>query len=96
VLDQQREGLKTQAGVTDMDVQPANTCGLTAETVSYTLPAQGAVAAHPARVLLVAAPYGGDTWSATVTVQAVNADDPTYQADATTILTGFQMVTADD
>jgi len=27
-----------------------------------------------------------------VTVQAMNADDPTYQQDAETILNGFQML----
>lgn len=76
VLDQQRAGLRTQAGVTQMDVEPVTICGATAETVNYTLPAQGKVPPHPAMVLVVAAPYGSDTWSATVTVQAINADDP--------------------
>lgn len=92
VLQQQRSTLQSQAGATDLAVQPTTTCGSTAETVNYTVPAQGATAPHPARVLLVAAPYGGDTWSATVTVQAVNSDDPTYQRDASTILTGFQLI----
>ena len=91
VLEQQRTALESQAGATDLEVETTSTCGSAAEIVSYTLPAQGAVAAHPAKVLLIAAPYAGDTWSATVTVQAINADDPTYQQDASTILTGFQM-----
>lgn len=92
VLDQQKKGLRIQAGVTDMDVTPGTVCGATAETVDYTLPAQGPVPAHPATVLIVAAPFDGNTWSASVTVQAVDADDPTYQSDASTILTGFQML----
>ena len=94
VLDQQRKGLETQALVTDMSVTPTTMCGALAEIVDYTLPAQGAVPPHPARVLITAAPIDGDTYSATVTVQAMNADDPTYQQDAETILTGFQMLPA--
>lgn len=92
ILDQQRAGLETQALVTDMSVSPTTMCGALAEIVDYTLPAQGAAPAHPAKVLITAAPVNGDTYSATVTVQAMNADDPTYQQDAETILNGFQML----
>lgn len=96
VLDQQKSALESQAGATDIDVQSTPNCGSTAETVSYTLPAQGAVPAHPARVLIIAAPFGDSTWTATVTVQAVNPDDPTYVQDAEAILTGFQMLPPSD
>jgi hypothetical protein len=91
VLEQQRTVLQSQGGVTDIEVQPTTTCGSTAEKTVYTLPAMGAVPERPARGLLVAAPYGGDMWSATVTAQAVNGDDSTYQQDISTILDGFQM-----
>jgi hypothetical protein len=92
VLDQQVSVLKSQANATDVDIKPTKTCGAPAETISYNLPAMGNVPARPARGLLVAAPFGGDTWSATLTAQAINSDDPTYQQDVTTILEGFQMV----
>jgi hypothetical protein len=90
VLDQQRSGL-AQAGATDVQVEKASNCGSAAEIVNYRLPAMGSAPERPARVLIIAAPFGGDTWSATVTAQAVNADDPTYQQDVETILSGFQM-----
>lgn len=91
VLDRQRVGL-SHAGVTDMTVTPGQNCGSTAETVNYTLPAQGGVAAHAAMVLLVAPSYGGNDWSATGTVQTMDANDPMYQQDSSTILSGFQMI----
>lgn len=92
LLDQQRTTLESQGGATDLTVQPTTICGATAETIDYMLPPQGAVAARPARVLLVAAPYGDDTWTATVTTQAINADDPTYRQDSSAMLDGFEML----
>jgi hypothetical protein len=90
ILEQQRSGL-SQAGATDVQVDKTENCGSTAEIVNYRLPAMGSAPERPARVLLTAVPFGSNTWSATVTAQAVNADDPTYQRDLDTIFTGFQM-----
>ena len=92
VLDQQRSVLERQAGATDLTVTPTTICGSTAETIRYTAAPQGAVPARPATVLIVTAPYGNDVWLATATTQTTNADDPTYQQDTNTILTGFKML----
>jgi hypothetical protein len=37
-----------------------------------------------------------DTYSMTMTVQSVDPDNPTYQRDAETILSGFQMLPPSD
>lgn len=92
VIDQEKAGLGSGIGSTEPVATPGTTCGLTSETVNYTLSGRGNVPDHPATVLIVVGPFGGDTYAATVTVQAVAVDDPTYREDSQAILAGFQMV----
>lgn len=92
VLDEERKNLVASGGATDLQVRPGTTCGLTSETVAYTLPNQPRVPAHPAQVLIVAGTFGGDTYAVTVTVQTTNPGNPTYQSDSQNILNGFQVV----
>ena len=66
-------------------------CELPAETIDYITPQLGVLPPHPAKVVTAVLNTENDTYAMTLTVQSADGDDPTYQRDAETILTGFQM-----
>ena len=71
-------------------------CGLPAETIDYITPPIGPIAPHPAKVVCAVLQTDDATFAMTVTVQTADPDNPTYQRDAETILTGFQMLPPTD
>lgn len=92
VFDAQRQGLRSGLGARDLQSAKTTLCGLPAETIDYQMPSVGGLPPHPARVLCAVLQSGGRTYAITVTVQSADPNDPTYQRDAETILTGFQML----
>jgi hypothetical protein len=72
-------------------------CGLPSETVTLAGAdmrmgaAVNALPGDPATALLVVTESGGDTYLIAV-VQTIEPDNPTYQRDAETILTGFEVL----
>lgn len=76
---------------TDHTTAAATVCGLPAETVTYTDAAARELQTLAITALNVVIKVGGDTYL--VTVQAITeSDDPTYQRDTETILTGFEVL----
>lgn len=96
VFDAQRAALELGFGATDLRSTDQTLCGLPAETIDYTAPAMGPVGPHPATALCVVLHTDDVTFAATVTVQTTDADNPTYERDAQTILTGLQMLPPSD
>jgi hypothetical protein len=84
----------------DMTRTAGTLCGLPSETVTLagadmTMGAAlNAMPGSPATTLLVVAESGDDTYLIAV-VQAIDPDNPTYQRDAETILTGFEVLPQD-
>lgn len=82
---------------TDLTTTTGTLCGLPSATLTHagadmSLGATaGAVSANPATTLLVVAESGGDNYLVAV-VQTNEADNPKYQRDAETILTGFEVL----
>jgi hypothetical protein len=74
---------------TELTTTPGTVCGLPAETILYSgAPALGA---DPITVLFVAANACGDSYLAMVVLD-FDPDNPSYQRDAETILTGLQVL----
>ncbi|WP_328360511.1 LpqN/LpqT family lipoprotein [Mycobacterium sp. NBC_00419] len=92
VFDAQRKGLRSGIGARDMQSAKTTLCGLPAEMVDYEMPSVGGLPPHPARVLCAVLQTDGRTFAMTLTVQSADPGNPTYQRDAETILTGFQML----
>jgi hypothetical protein len=74
---------------TELTATAGTVCGLPAETVTYA----GAPTpdSHPITMLWVLVETNGQTYLAMVT-QDIEPDDPTYQRQAETILSGFQVL----
>jgi hypothetical protein len=96
VFDSQHAALESGFGATDMRITEHTLCGLSAETLRYTVPTLGRIAPHPATVVCAVLHTDDTTFAATVTVQTTDPGNPTYQRDAETILTGFQMLPPSD
>jgi hypothetical protein len=96
IFDQERTTLTERLGVTNMRTTGTTLCGHKAELVSYDAPAMGQIPPRQAKTLIVVGVFSGNTYAATVTVQAANPDNPTYVRDTQTILTGFQMLPPDE
>ncbi|HUB55673.1 MAG TPA: hypothetical protein VMB04_10980 [Mycobacterium sp.] len=92
IFDQERAMLSDRLGVTHMRTTETTRCGQRAEVVSYDAPPLGQIPPRAAMTLIVIGAFSGNEYAATVTVQAANADNPTYVRDAQAILTGFQML----
>jgi Probable lipoprotein LpqN len=92
VFDAQHEVLQSGVGATDLKSEPTTLCGLRAEILDYTTPPIGPIAPHPARVMCAVMQTNEKTFAMTLTVQTADPDNPAYQRDAETILTGFQML----
>ena len=91
VFDGQHDALDG-LGATDVQITEHTLCGLPAETLNYMAPAIGPVGPHPAMVVCAVLQTDDVTFAVTATVQTADPDNPTYQRDAETILTGFQML----
>lgn len=92
VFEAQRRGLESGLGATDVRTAETTLCGLPAETVDYTIPADGGLPPHPARVVCAVLQTDDRTYAMTVTVQGAEPENPTYKRDSEAILTGFQML----
>jgi hypothetical protein len=95
IFDQERATLVDRLGVTNMHKTDTTLCGQKAELVSYDAPAMGEIPPRKAKTLIVVGEFSGNTYAATVTVQAADSDNPIYVRDTRTILTGFQMLPPD-
>lgn len=98
ILEAQNQQLAKKLKVTDMNSTPAQVCGAPAMSTSYTAPevkiSPKIPPIPPRKATSLGAVYnaGDVTYVATVTVQSVKADNPTYVKDAETILKGFQLL----
>ena len=92
MFDAQQDALESAVGATNVRVSETTLCELPAETIDYITPPIGMLPPHPARVLTAVLHTDDTTYAMTMTVQSADPDNPTYQRDAETILTGFQML----
>ena len=93
IFDQTRDNVVKMAGAQDRGVKAGTVCGLPAETVTYVAAAMGpASPARPISALQVVTRTGGQTYLVTATMQTTQPDNPTYQRDVETILTGLQVL----
>jgi len=96
VFDAQKDALESAVGATNLQVTETTLCELPAETIDYTTPPLGLLPPHPARVVTAVLLTDDTTYAMTMTVQSADPDNPTYQRDAETILSGFQMLPPSD
>ena len=92
VFDSQKDALETALGATNVQTTETTLCELPAEMIDYTTPTLGILPPHPAKVVTAVLQADDVTWAMTMTVQSADPDNPTYQRDVETILTGFQML----
>lgn len=98
ILQAQTDQLTKKLKLTDVSSTATKVCGAPALSSAYTTPEiklGKKIPPVPARkaTSLGVVYRGGDTnYVATVTVQTVKADEPTYQADSEMILKGFQIL----
>lgn len=98
ILQAQTDQLTKKLKLTDVSSTATKVCGAPALSSAYTTPEiklGKKIPPVPARkaTSLGAVYRAGDTnYVATVTVQTVKADDPTYLADSEAILKGFQIL----
>lgn len=92
VFEAQRDSLESGLGVTDLEATQHTLCGLPAETVTYETPTLGNVPPHPAIALLIVLHADGETHAVSATAQTLNPDNPDYQRDVETVMSGFQML----
>lgn len=95
IFDQERAMLADRLGVTNMRTTGTTLCGQRAELVSYDAPAMAQIPPRKAKTLVVIGMFSGNTYAATVTIQAADPNIPTYVRDVRTILTGFEMLPPD-
>ena len=97
MFDAQHAALESGLGATDLRITEDVLCGLPAETLDYARSGHGTGRATSGDVGGRAVLHTDDTtFVATLTVHNADPDDPTYQRDAQTILTGFQMLPPSD
>ena len=100
LLDAQNQQLAKKLKVTDMTSTPTRVCGATALATTYTAPEMKISPKIPpippraATSLGVVYKTGDVSYVATLTVQTVKPDNPTYIKDADTITKGFQLLPA--
>jgi hypothetical protein len=95
-FDQSRQGLIQSFGGEGLTYDDHTLCGLPAQTIHYTLPAQMAAGqAVPATVVVVVAFSGNTTYGIALTMQSPRSDAPAYNRDLETITTGFQVLAPD-
>jgi hypothetical protein len=96
VFDAQKYALQAAVGATNIQVTETTLCELPAEMIDYTTPPLGILPPHPARVVTAVLQTDYLTYAMTMTVQSADPDNPTYQRDMETIMTGFQMLPPSD
>src|SRR5262245_1469665 len=87
-----RGAMESGFGATDLRVTEHTLCGLPAQMMHFQTPVLGGIAPHPASALVAVLHTDGTTYAVSVVVQTADPDDPVYQRDTDTILTGFQML----
>ena len=92
ILDAQNQQLKVKLKVKDMTSTPGQVCGSPAQATTYTAPAMGKIPARKATSLAAVYQSGDVNYIATVTVQSIKADNPTYATDSAAIIKGFQII----
>ena len=92
VFDFQQDALESVVGATQVSVSETTLCELPAESMDYITPPLGILPPHPATVITAVMHTEDMTYSMSMTVQSTDPGNPTYQRDAETILTGFQML----
>lgn len=92
VFEQNRTNLVEMMGAFDLTTESNSTCGYPSETTDYTAPAMGPAPERPIVMHAVVAETGRTTYLATLTIQAADGENPTYQRDAREIVEGFQML----
>lgn len=98
ILQAQTDQLVKKLKLTDVNSTPTKVCGATALSSNYITPEMNLGAKLPKiparKATSLGVVYrGGDAYYvATLTVQAVKADDPTYAKDSEEILKGFQIL----
>ena len=92
ILDAQNDQLKTKLKVKDMTITPAQVCGAPAQSTDYMAPAMGKIPARKAVSLATVYQAGDVNYIATVTVQTIKPDNPTYVTDSAAIIKGFQLL----
>lgn len=92
VLDAQNQQLTTKLKVTDLKSTPGEVCGSPAQSTTYTAPGMGKIPPRTAASLAVVYQSGDVNYVATVTVQTIKPDNPTYAADSAAIIKGFQVL----
>lgn len=98
ILQAQQEQLNKKLKLTDVTSTSTNVCGATALSSTYTTPELKLspkippIPARRATSLGTVYRAGDANYVATVTVQTIKPDDPTYVKDSQEILTGFQLI----
>lgn len=98
ILQAQQEQLTKKLNLKDVTTTSTNVCGATALSSTYTTPelklSPKIPSIPPRRATSLGAVYraGDANYVATVTVQTIKPDDPTYVKDSQEILTGFQLI----
>lgn len=92
VFSYQRSALESHMKVTGFRSEDRTVCGSPALFARYIMPQIGAVAPHPAEVLIVVLSTDDHTYVATVTTQTTAPNNPGYRRDSTAIISGFQML----
>ena len=101
ILAAQNDQLSKKLQVTDMKSTSTEVCGSPALSTTYTAPEVDLskrnpnapkIPARKATSLGVVFKNGDSNYVATLTIQTVNPDDPTYQQDSANILKGFQLL----
>ena len=98
ILQAQQDQLTKKLNLTDVTTTSTNVCGATALSSSYTTPELKLspkippIPARKATSLGTVYRAGDSNYVATVTVQTIKADDPTYVKDSEEILKGFQLI----
>ncbi len=91
VFDSRRTRWRPRSARRTSKTTETTLCELPAKMIDYTTPTLGILPPHPAKVVTAVLQADDVTWAMTMTVQSADPDNPTYQRDVETILTGFPM-----
>ncbi|HZQ31479.1 MAG TPA: hypothetical protein VFB19_07070 [Mycobacterium sp.] len=92
VIASEWASVRTIGGASELTVTSnRSVCGYPAQTVTYTVPQIGAIPTRFGTALAVVTP-GVRKYAAVITVQSADPTNPTYKADAQTIIDGFQIM----
>lgn len=89
ILDFERQSLEYELGATGVTLDKLTHCGFPAAIIDYQIPTINKTPPHPGRSLIVVVDVGPRTWVSTVTMQTMDAANPTYTTDSEEIIQGF-------